>query len=432
MVGSMGRRLEAMLCAAALVALLAPGAAIAAFPGANGKIAFPTDPPPTGGPSGIAAVAPDGQDFAQLTPVPASGNDYDPSYSADGERIAFSRVPQPANSGQIWTMNADGSDQVQLTDGTPTAADSNPEFSPDGSWIVFARYNGVNNTQIWRMRADGSEQTQLTFGPDSRGPSFSPDGSTIVFERGTPSGARIWVMNADGSGTPQQLSTGPMGVIDSDPSYSPDGQRIVFWRFGGGAADILTMNADGSNPGPVVATSAFEVEPEFSPDGTKIAYVRGSGDLYLADPDGANQTQVPEIRVYPESSIGWQPLNPPACQVTGEPKQRSFKQIEVTVTCSNEDATATLFGVGEAKKVPKGATASKKKRFDIPPVSAQVPAGAPTLVSLQIPKKGRKALKRAARAGKKGKAAVTATLTDGLGQTSQATLNVTFKKKKRR
>ena len=429
-----GTRLRAAVSGAVVaLAFAGAGSASAAFPGANGKIAFPTDPPPTGGPSGIAAVAPDGQDFAELTPVPATGNDYDPSYSADGEKITFTRVPQPANSGQIWTMNADGSGQIQLTDGTPTARDSNAEFSPDGGWVVFARYNGVASTQVWLMRADGSGQTQLTFGPDSRGPSFSPDGSTIVFERGTPSGSRIWTMNADGSGTPQQLTTGPSTVSDSDPSYSPDGQRIIFSRFGSGAAaDILTMNADGSNVQPGVATPAFEVEPEFSPDGTKIAYVRGSSDLYLADPDGANQTQVPEIRVYPESSIGWQPLNPPSCSLTGEAKQKSFKRIDVTVTCTNENATATLSGVGEAKKVPKGADASKKKTFEIPAISAQVGAGAPTPISLPIPKKGRKALKRAAKAGKKGTATVTAVLTVDLGETSQATLAVTFKKKKKK
>ena len=102
------------------------------------------------------------------------------------------------------------------------------------------------------------------------------------------------------------------------------------------------------------------------------------------------------------------------------------------MTCSNENATATISGVGEAKKVSRSAAASKKKRFEIPAVSAQVPAATATLISLPIPKKGRKALKRAAKAGKKGSATVTATLTDDFGETSQATLAVKFKKKKKK
>ena len=426
------RGLAGVISAAGVTAaaLVVAGGAAASFPGANGKIAFPHDAPPAGGLSGIAAVAPDGQDFAQLTPLQADINDYEPSYSADGEQIVFTRVPQPANSGQVWKMSSDGSGQTQITDGTPTARDSNPEFSPDGRSVVFARYNGVANTQVWIMRADGSEQTQLTIGPDSRGPSFSPDGSTIVFEQGTPSGSRIWTMNADGSGTPQQLSTGPMGVTDSDPSYSPDGQRIIFWRFVGGAADILTMNADGSNQQPVVATPAFEVEPEFSPDGTKIAYVRGSGDLFLADADGANQAPVPgETDVYPESSIGWQPLNPPSCTMGGEPKQKSVKQVEVTLTCANENASAVVQGTGKAPKPRSGAAASKAKPFTISPVSAQVPAETPITVTVPLPKKAKKALKRAVKAGKKGKATLTATLTDDFGESSTATFDVKLKGK---
>jgi dipeptidyl aminopeptidase/acylaminoacyl peptidase len=331
-------------------------------------------------------------------------------------------------------MNADGSEQTQLTTGAPTAQDFGPAFSPDGKWIAFDRYNGMATTQIWLMRADGSDQAQLTFASESsRSPSFSPDGSTIVFSRAGSSGSRIWTMNADGSGTPQQLTSGAASFDDSDPSYSPDGQRIVFARFGGGNSDIVVMNADGSNQQPLMPTTPFDVSPTFSPDGTKIAYVRGSGDIFLADPDGANQAPVPgETDVYPESSITWQPLNPPACELTGEAKQKSFKQIDVTVTCTNENATATLSGVGEAKKVPKGAAASKKKRFEIPAVSALVPAATATIVSLPIPKKGRRALKRAAKAGKKGSATVTATLTDDFGETAQDTLAVTFKKKKKK
>jgi hypothetical protein len=126
----------------------------------------------------------------------------------------------------------------------------------------------------------------------------------------------------------------------------------------------------------------------------------------------------------------WQPLNPPSCELAGKSKSKSYSQITVTVTCSNENATAVLGGTGKAAKVPKGATASKKKKFTIPPVTVQVPEDTPTSVSLKIPKKGKKALKRAAKAGKKGKATVTATLTDELDQSASDSFKVTFKAKK--
>ena len=64
-------------------------------------------------------------------------------------------------------------------------------------------------------------------------------------------------------------------------------------------------------------------------------------------------------------------------------------------------------------------------------MSAQVPAAAPTTITVPLPKKARRVLKKATKAGKKGRATLTATLTDDLGQSSSATLEVKFKRKKR-
>jgi len=431
-------RVLATCCAWAAV-LASAGSATAAFPGANGKIGVSYDAPPPGGITSIAAIEPDGQGFAELTTPGTGNNDYDPSYSADGERIAFIRVPQPANSGQVWAMNADGSGQTQLTAGTATARDFGPEFSPDGKWIVFDRYNGTVTTQVWIMRSDGSEQTPLTFGSDSsRSPSFSPDGTKIVFSHDSSAhmGEEIWAMNADGSDQ-HPLTTASSTQDDSDPSFSPDGQRIVFERFNGSDSNVFVMNADGSGQTPVANASQFEISPTFSPDGTKIAFVRSSSgdDLYTVDPDGNNLTPVPgSVGVYEESPITWQPLNPPNCDLTGEAKQKSVKQVNVTLTCSNENAAAIAEGTGKAPKAPKAGltVALKAKTFTIPPVTAEVPEGTPTNVTLTIPQKARKALKKAAKAGKKGKATISATFTDDLGQSSDASFNVRFKAKKKK
>ena len=57
-------------------------------------------------------------------------------------------------------------------------------------------------------------------------------------------------------------------------------------------------------------------------------------------------------------------------------------------------------------------------------------ANVPTTVTLKIPKGAKKALKKAAKAGKKGKATITATIVDDLGQSATDTVAVTFKPKK--
>ena len=73
---------------------------------------------------------------------------------------------------EIYVMDADGSDQTQLTDNE--ALDESPSWSPDGEKIAFTNLRGV-----YVMNAeDGSDVTRFTDGGD---PSWSPDGEKIAF-----------------------------------------------------------------------------------------------------------------------------------------------------------------------------------------------------------------------------------------------------------
>jgi Tol biopolymer transport system component len=82
-------------------------------------------------------------------------HDFDCSWSEDGTKIVFSRLPDQAYPwvipSQVWLMDADGTDQVKITDGGPNpddeephgpypiGIDADPDLSPDNSKIVFSR-----------------------------------------------------------------------------------------------------------------------------------------------------------------------------------------------------------------------------------------------------------------------------------------------------
>ncbi|HYU61420.1 MAG TPA: hypothetical protein VEK39_11720 [Solirubrobacterales bacterium] len=437
----MSRRFNvvAAICwAAALGALLTAGSALAAFPGTNGKIAYIHQP----GSSNIDIFAMDPTGLNKMALTSTADDDFDPTWSADGEKVAFSRYAPGSAFGQIWVMNYDGTGQTQLTSPPAPNDDFNPAFSPDGTRIAFQRYDG-SDSQIFIMNANGTGQTQLTFpgtGESSRSPSFSPNGQKIVFAHEPPPAGfdGISVMNPDGSGQ-TALTTGSATSQDLAPNFSPNGQKIVFDRYDGSQDDIFVMNADGSGQTPVTSGPEDDVSPVFSPEGTQVAFERENaantfGNIFLADPGGLNQgltalTSNSAAGAY-DYAPNWQPLNPPDCDLTGKATSKSVKRVSVTVTCTNENAAAVLDGSGKAPKAPKGAVASKAKKFTIPPVTSQVAANAPTTITLKVSKKGQKALKKAAAAGKKGKATITATLTDDLGQSSNATFKVKFKAKK--
>jgi len=407
----------------AMLAAIGATTAGAAFPGANGKIAFVRSPAAED--EEIFTIDPSGQDLTQITDN-AVYEDH-PAYSPDGEKLVFTRGL--GSGSEIVLADADGQNQVPLVEG-PSVTE--PSFSPDGQRILFRRFDGGDG-EIIVMDADGQNQVPLTDNSlDDQQPIFSPDGQRIVFSRRDGSVYHLFVMDANGQNQ-VPLTSGP--ADDVTPDFSPDGQRIVFTRvFGFNGAEIFAMDADGQNQTPLTANSVNDFDPAFSPDGQRVVFVRTSPadryELFTMDPSGQSQAApLPYAPVYDDGPT-WQPLNPPTLDLSAAAKQKSAKLVNVTVVSQNEDATVSLGGTVAAPKTPKAAaTSAKSKSFQLVPQTIELQPGQPAAVSLEVPKKARKLLKKGFAAGKKGKAAVTATATDDLGASSQDTQAVKLKKK---
>jgi Tol biopolymer transport system component len=399
------------------VAALAPAAQAGTFPGTDGRIAYRSF---VAGPGGgdITTVDPSGANPLGLT----SGSAFDdrPSYSADGERIAFDRALGMADP-DIWVMNHDGSDQTALTTG---GNGRDPSFSPDGSRIAFAR-TVEGQDEIFVMNADGGDVTRLTNNAvNDFGPEFSPDGSRIAFSRGNAADNEIHVMGSGGE-NPTPLTSLPLDA--RSPKWSPDGRQIVFGACEPASCRIFVVAADGGSP-PAQLTfgPGFQEIPAFSPDGSLITF-SNDGPLAVMNSDGTGIHNITSglVDTFPD----WQPLNPPALDVTVE-KQKSTKAVIATIVSQNENATATLDGSLKAPK-PKAA-ASKKKTVELDAVTVQLQPGVPVTVEIPVAGKGKKLIKKALRAGKKPKGTLTATATDDLGASESDTADVKYKKRKKK
>jgi Tol biopolymer transport system component len=429
-------------CLVVAATLLMAGSAFAAFPGSNGQIAAVHLSGAPGSNQDIFAFGPGGEQRIQLTDT--ADDDAFPSYSADGERIVFSRGPDGSEgNGEIWVMNADGSGQTRLTSGPAAANDHDPVISPDGKRIAFTREVSGQN-QIWVMNANGSNQTQITFtngaGDRGSGPVFSPDGSKIIFVMfdGAVGYHAIAVMNPDGSG--QTALTTPSAGFDAfQPDVSPDGQRIVFDRFDQSQDDLWIMNADGSGQAALTSGSNYwDLSPAFAPDGDKVVFERNApgftvANIFTVDPTGVDQNPTPltsNAAPVQDFEPGWQPLNPPSCELGGKASSKSIKRIRVRVKCVNENATVTVRGSGKAPWARRSAVAAKTRKFKLPAVTVKVKRGVRKTIKLKVSKKGRRALKKALQTGKKGTAKIVATSTDDLGQRSKDSRKVKFKPSK--
>jgi hypothetical protein len=126
--------------------------------------------------------------------------------SPDGQREAFVKR-DTAGVAQIHVRTIGSDRSQQLTAFTRDSYD--PAWSPTGEWIAFVTYN-PGNDEIYRISPDGSIVQRLTNNnwEWDKHPTWSPDGQQIVFFSNRDVGRpQLWIMNADGSGQRNLLSS---------------------------------------------------------------------------------------------------------------------------------------------------------------------------------------------------------------------------------
>ena len=181
----------------------------------------------------------DGRNAQNLTNNPHG--DRNPAWSPNGESIAFSARREGHFENnlditfEIYVMDADGGNEQRLTDNRKN--DWEPSWSPDGNRIAFAsdRKGDLNNFEIYVMDADGGNQHKLTNHRAWDGdPSWSPNSERIVFWSKRDGNAEIYVMEADGgnllnlTNNNRHFDTQP-AWFNSPFSISPAGKKFTMW-----------------------------------------------------------------------------------------------------------------------------------------------------------------------------------------------------------
>jgi Tol biopolymer transport system component len=226
----------------------------------------------------VYVVDADGTGLRRLTTSP--GDDFDPSWSPDGTRIAFRR--ERSGEPEIWIMNADGTQQRRLTDGL------SPAWSPDGSLVAFAGPSGSSGI-ITVIRPDGTRRRTLPHTEGGEYPSWSPDGKRIAFNENLTGHHVMHIVDLDGSRLVDLSKVGEGWQVD----WSPDGRSILFVsgrdQTAQGYDDVYVMRSDGSGVRRLTHQRAYT--PAWSPDGKHIVF--SAPGLFVMKPDGTSVAPLP-------------------------------------------------------------------------------------------------------------------------------------------
>lgn len=186
--------------------------------------------------------------------------DFSPNSSPTEDLITFvsDRPTDQENLDDIWVMGLDGSNPVNLTDDGLIWEDKFPSWSPDGEKIAYFHWSffppeGGEPAGIWVINKDGSgaylaAEVGVEFVQESA--VWSPDGDYLAFLSGIGyEASNLWVVPSDGSGNPEQVTDLPGSV--SNVSWSPDGEYLIFNHITeeGGVSNwtIYRLSIDGTS-----------------------------------------------------------------------------------------------------------------------------------------------------------------------------------------
>jgi DNA-binding winged helix-turn-helix (wHTH) protein/Tol biopolymer transport system component len=255
------------------------------------------------------------------------------SWSADGERVLFTRGPTPSAVESIPFAGGSSSVVFTLADGQRIDG-TGPPFGrffqlQDRRLLMLLSNAEANAVAVWEVLIDGSSGvargsprrlTEWRAAGASIGPfsgfellSASSDGKRVAL-RGAVAHVDIYVARFDERDgrlldTPRRLTNDERGSFPG--AWTPDGKTILFNSGQSGSQDIFTQSLDAESPEPLVVGPGHQFLPRISSDGRWVLFRE------LARTPGWPIMRVPLAGGRPEQVLAPTGVAWPRCAVRG-------------------------------------------------------------------------------------------------------------------
>ncbi len=177
---------------------------------------------------------------------------------------------------ELQVSDADGfGAQSVLSSNEPIIS---PSWAPDGTRLAYVSFERKKPVVYVQSLTTGNRQVVADFWGSNSAPAWSPDGKRLAVTLTKDGGSQIYLINADGSGSPTRLTH--TSAIDTEANFSPDGQSLLFTSDRGGSPQIYRLAVGGGPAQRLTFEGTYNVSPRHSPDGKGFTFIQRNGNRF--------------------------------------------------------------------------------------------------------------------------------------------------------
>ncbi len=259
------------------------------------------------GDAGIYVVSAVGGAEQRLAAFPATEQ---MSWSRDAKWLAVRSI-----AGGIFLLPYEGGEPRRISNPKLPAYHESPAFSPDGRQLAYVGCTGRYSCDLYvqslgrDLAAVGEPRRITAQGLSINGIAWSRDGESLVYSGALAAGTlgSLWRVRIRGEYPPERIEM--TGRRSLHPAIARTGSRLAYSSYLNDT-DIWRYEMGGV-PGPFIASTLLDGNPQFSPDGGKIAFASNrSGDtseIWVVNSDGSRPVQLTNGLARFQGTPRWSP-----------------------------------------------------------------------------------------------------------------------------